>query len=73
MLCIVTKGLQSKCITTRSLNMAITGQFLCSTSLLDSGLLTQRKSSVFGETVSLFRCFMFAFSFFSFFIKKSPA
>lgn len=36
MLCIVTLGLQSKCITTPSLNMAITGKFLCSTNLVDS-------------------------------------
>lgn len=38
MLCIVASGLRSKCITTPSLNMAITGQFLCCTSLLDFGL-----------------------------------
>lgn len=50
MLCIVTKRLQSKQVTTPSLNMAITGHFLCSTVLLDYGLLKleQRDIGVLG-------------------------
>lgn len=47
-------------MTTLSLNMAITGEFLCSTSLLDSGL-KQRNNSAFNETLRLCRCFMFDF------------
>lgn len=60
MLCIVTLGLQSKCITTPSLNMAITGRFLCCTSLLDSGLYSRGVQASLGHT-ELILVFIFFF------------
>lgn len=73
MLCIVAQGLQSKCITTPSLNMAITGQFLCCTSLLDSGLTSRGILVSLEKQTANFGVLCFGDFFVVVFMKRSPA